>query len=103
MIQQVLSLGRKISIYCVITAHLLYEKNNQKLYTSIQNEIHKLVWFKNNQTNVKQLRYCLEQYWSIEPKMVTKLTHFDRSSRWICLNRCPRYVVGQHLIEILPD
>lgn len=103
MIQQILSLGRKINVYCVITSHLIYERNNQRLYTSIQNEIHKLVWFRDNKTNKKQLKYCLSEYWGLSNKLISRLLNFDKNSRWVCLNRSPLYVVAEHLVEVPPE
>lgn len=99
IITQILNLGRSNKIYCVITAHLLYQMKNRDLYMNIHNEVHKLVWFKG--ANMYQLKYCLKNYWGLSNKCVTSLMMIDGRSRWTCLNRYPNYVLTHYRCLLL--
>lgn len=96
---QVLTLGRSNHIYCVITAHLIYQIKNRDLYMNIQNEVHKIVWFKG--VNVFQLTYCLMNYWGFTKKQIRDMIKIDDTSRYTLLNRYPSYILTRHAITII--
>jgi hypothetical protein len=99
MVIQTLTLCRKNDVYCILTAHLIYSGTDASLYRTIHNEVHKLVWFK--ERNSHQLRYVLKEYWDIEPKIITQLLNFDKHSRWICLNKNPRYALSRNCVQLI--
>jgi hypothetical protein len=99
IVTQILNLGRTKHIYCIITAHLLYQIKNRDMYMNIQNEIHKLVFFKG--VNVFQLTYCLRNYWGFSKKQINNLLRVDTSSRFICINKNPSYVITKHRVILL--
>lgn len=99
IIIQILTLGRTNRIFCVITAHLLYQNNNKSLYMNIQNEIHKIVFFKG--VNMFQLNYCLINYWGFDKKTIKKILEIDPKSRWKCLNKYPLICFTQNTLNIL--
>lgn len=100
LIEQILCLGRQNNIHCVITAHLCYQLGgNQSLYSNIQNEIHKLVFFHNGK-NCQQLTRVLKSYWGFEPKMIRNIFAHDHSSRWVCVNRSPQCIISEHHIKL---
>jgi uridine kinase len=101
MIIQVMTEGRKIGVYSVITAHLPYEKINTDLYQTMHTETHKFVFCKGS--NVGQLRYVFNKYFVLRPKTITKILRFDPNSRWICLNKYPAYVLSHNKLELLND
>jgi len=101
VITQVLTLGRTPQLYCVITAHLIYQMKNKDMYMNLQNEIHKLVWF--NGVNTFQLYYCLKNYWGISKKQINMLLHIEPSKKYqfTCLNKVPLYVITDHRCILL--
>jgi len=92
MVVQVLTLGRCNHIFSVITSHLLYTTNNSSLYMHIQNEIHRMVFFKG--VNMFQLNYCLTNYWGFTKRQINYITSMDSESRWICVNKLPSYILS---------
>lgn len=98
LIIQILNLGRSRKIFCVITAHLLYQIKNRDMYMNLQNEIHRLVWFKG--VNTFQLSYCLKNYWGYTRRQITSLLNFDNTSRFTCISKLPAYVLTQHRCSI---
>jgi hypothetical protein len=101
LVVDIITLGRQSGIYCVITAHLLYAMKNRDLYSNIQNELHKLVWFSG--VNTYQLRYSLKNYWGIPQKMIEGLLQMEPRKKYsyTCLNRCPLYAISSHRCVLL--
>jgi hypothetical protein len=94
IITQCLNMGRSRKIYCVITAHLLYQcGSNRQMYQNIQNEIHKLIFF--NGVNVFQLTYSLKNYWGFSKRQINEILHIEARKRhnFTCINRLPLYIL----------
>lgn len=101
IIIQVLNLGRSLHIFSVITSHLIYSQGDGKrhLYANIQNEVHKMIFFKS--VNVFQLNYCLKNYWGFSSSQIKKLLKIDDESRFTCINKYPCYAVTKHRVVLL--
>jgi hypothetical protein len=93
--------GRKLGISVIVTAHTLYEKNNNDMYQNIYGEIHTLIFGK--KTNKGQLRYALDKYFSFTPKMRTKVINFDKNSKMITLHRYPNCLISENKIELMTE
>lgn len=95
LVIQVLTLGRCNNIYCVITSHLMYQMKNRDLYMHIQNEVHKLVFFKG--CSMYQLTRTLREYWGFQTAKIHSVINIDPYSRWISLNKYPEYILTENI------
>lgn len=94
LILQCITLGRQFHIYTLITSHMFYSTQNKNLYMNIQNEVHRLVWFKG--VNVYQLRYILTQYFGYNKKQIHKMLNIDIDSRFTSINKFPAYILTKY-------
>ena len=100
MLNQIMNLGRKIRVSCVITSHLIYEQRNPDLYRNIFGEAHKLVWCVNHITE-KQLDYALKTHFGLSTTEIKKARRFDSNSHYVCFSKYPRYLQSENKLELL--
>ena len=99
IVTQVLTMGRCQHIYCVVTAHLFYQVKNKDMYMNIQNEINQLIFFRG--VNMFQLYYCLINYWGYTKRQIKNIIDKGRTSRYICINKLPEYIITKNTILLL--
>lgn len=101
VIRQVLKLGRKNNVSCIISNHVLYgEEGQSQLYRVEMNECHKLIFFKDD--NEFQVRRALNTRFGLEQKAIDNIFSKLNHTRWICINKAkPKYVLTETTIELL--
>jgi hypothetical protein len=101
VIRQVLKLGRKNNVSCIVSNHVLYgEEGQSQLYRVEMNECHKLIFFKDD--NEFQVRRALNTRFGLEQKTIDNIFSKLNHTRWICINKAkPKYVLTETTIELL--
>lgn len=89
-----MNLGRSYGINMIITSHLL---TNYRKTKDILNELTGITIFP-EATSYHELRYCLTNHFGLEKKDLRKILKLR--SRWVYLNKFPRYIVHEHGVYI---
>ena len=100
MILQILNLGRKLYISCLITSHLLYERRYNDLFQNIYAEVNKFV-FPTKNINKRQLSYILKSYFGFENKNIRAINKYDSNSHMIIYNKHPEFIQSENKISLL--
>lgn len=99
MILQILNLGRKISVSCMITSHLLYERRYNDLFQNIYSEINKFVFSPSN-INKRQLSYVLKSYFGFRTEDIRHINGFDAKTHMLTYNKKPSFIMSENKIEL---
>lgn len=92
LISDILEVGRKLRIYCVITSHLIIP-NDKKIARTILNECQSLTVFPKS-GSVQQIRYALKTYFGYSNKQIDNI--LNTSSRWITISKTyPQYILTE--------
>lgn len=102
MILQILNLGRKIGVSCLITSHLLYDRKYNELFQNIYSEINKLCFSPDN-INKRQLSYILKSYFSFNGLEIRRTFKFDDKTHMITYNKKPAFLLSENKIELMED
>lgn len=100
MILQILNLGRKISVSCMITSHLLYERKFNELFQNVYNEVNKIVFSPSN-VNKRQLAYVLKSYFGFDTTEIRMILRFDKNTHMITYNKRPEFIMSENKIKLL--
>ncbi len=93
--EDLMETGRDKNINMLVTSHLI---NNYKKTRSVLNELTKIVLFPDS-TSPYSVKYCLGKYFGMDKKDIRRL--FKLNSRWIIINKYPRYVIYEHGVYFL--
>lgn len=99
-IKRILNLGRKLGISCMITSHLIYERENYELYRNIFSEAHQFIWCPRKIAE-RQLTYALSTHFGLDNHEIRLAKKFDYNSHYICFTKYPRCIQSENKIELL--
>jgi hypothetical protein len=100
MILQILNLGRKIGVSCIITSHLLYERKYNDLFQNIYSEINKFAFNPSN-INLRQLSYVMKSYFGFDSSNIRKINKFDKHTHMVMYNKKPEFLLSENKIELI--
>jgi len=100
MILQILNLGRKISVSCLITSHLLYDRKYNDLFQNIYSEINKFC-FSPDSINFRQLSYILKVYFGFIGNELRRVKRFDENTHMVVYNKKPTFLLSENKLELL--
>ena len=98
LLEDILEVGRKLRIWCVITNHLVIP-NEKKIARTVLNELKKIVVFPKSGSS-QQISYALKQYFGLSKKQIEDIIQLP--SRWVLVSKSyPMYVTHERGIYIL--
>lgn len=100
MISQILNLGRKLKVSCIVSSHLLYDRAYNSLFQSIYSECNKICFSYSN-INRRQLSYVLKSYFGFEREELGLLARFDNNTHMIIFNKRPAFMLSENRLKLL--
>lgn len=98
IICDILEVGRKYDVNIIVTNHLV-NPNEKTFGRTIMNELTVLTIYPKC-GSVKQIRYCLSNYWGLDKKQIDTILKLN--SRWVRISKSyPQYVLYEHGAYIL--
>ncbi len=90
LMSDIMEIGRKLSIWIIITNHLVIP-NERKIARTIMNEMQTLTVFPKS-GSAQQIRYVLKQYFGLEKNQIEQIIMIP--SRWVMISKSyPMYVI----------
>lgn len=98
ILDQCMKIGRHENINILITSHLLYSGCGAKHSRIVLSEANAFVLFPSRST-LKSLNHLCGNYLGLDNKTVEDLRR--RSDRYVMINKCPPFIVGQNIAEVI--
>jgi len=98
LVADILEVGRKMGISCIITSHLI-SGNDRNFSRTVLNELQHLVFFPRG-SPTHHVYYALETYFGLSKKKIAEILKIK--SRWIVITRLyPMTIMSEHGIELI--
>jgi hypothetical protein len=98
LICSIMEVGRKLSLYLILTSHLI-NPNDRKFGRTCLNEMQQLTVFPSS-GSAYQIRYCLKQYYGLDNKQIEAILKLP--SRWVTISKTyPMCVLYEHGVYLL--